>query len=308
MKAVRMTDYGGPEVLVYEDAPDPVAGDDDLLVEVHAASVNPVDWKIRQGGHRASSSISMPHILGVDFSGVVRGVGANVSGFSEGDEVFGVGAQSRDGGYAEMLAIGASQVSFKPASLSHVESAAIALTGLTALYSLDDYAHVAKGETVLIHAGAGGVGSFGIQYARSVGATVWSTASAHNIDYVKSLGAHEVVDYNANDFTKVVPPCDVVYDTIGGDVHIRSFDVLKDGGRFVYVTRTPDGFQPPSNVQYLRPQVDRDGAHMKMIADMVAAGTAWPPEIEIMELKDAVAAHEKSATGHVRGKIVFKVR
>ncbi len=161
MKAVRMTDYGGPEVLVYEDAPEPVAGDDDLLVEVHAASVNPVDWKIRQGGHRASSSITMPHILGVDFSGVVRGVGDNVSGFSEGDEVFGVGAQSRDGGYAEMLAIGADQVSLKPESLSHVESAAIALTGLTALYSLDDYAHVAKDDTVLIHAGAGGVGSFG---------------------------------------------------------------------------------------------------------------------------------------------------
>ncbi|MFT5440404.1 MAG: NADPH:quinone reductase-like Zn-dependent oxidoreductase [Alphaproteobacteria bacterium] len=308
MKAIHMTGYGGPEVLVYTDAPDPVSGVDDVVVDVHAASVNPVDWKIRQGGHRASSEITTPHILGVDFSGVVRTVGAGVKGFSAGDEVFGVCAQSRDGGYAEAVALDASQIALKPASLSHVEAASIALTGLTALYALDDYAQVKAGETVLIHAGAGGVGSFGIQYAKHVGATVWSTASAANHDYVRSLGADEVIDYNSQDFTEVAPMCDVVFDTIGGDVHERSFKILKEGGRFVYVSGPNAGFQPPAGVTYLRPKVDRDGAHMTHISELVAAGAVWPPEISIWKLEDAARAHEESATGHVKGKIVFKIR
>ena len=162
MKAILMTEYGGPDVLVYRDAPDPVAGSGDVVVEVHAASVNPVDWKIRQGGHRASSGITLPHILGVDFSGVVRSVGDGVKEFSAGDEVFGVCAQERDGAYAEAGAFYASQIALTPASLSHVESASIALTGLTALYALNDYAQVKAGETVLIHAGAGGVGGDGV--------------------------------------------------------------------------------------------------------------------------------------------------
>ena len=308
MKAIHMTGYGGPEVLVYTDAPDPVPGADDVLVDVHAASVNPVDWKIRQGGHGASSAITLPHILGVDFSGVLRTVGAGVDGFSAGDEVFGVCAQSRDGGYAEAVALDARQIALKPTSLSHVEAASIALTGLTALYALDDYAQVKAGETVLIHAGAGGVGSFGIQYAKHVGATVWSTASAANHDYVRSLGADEVIDYNSQDFTEIAPMCDVVFDTIGGDVHERSFKILKEGGRFVYGSEPNAGFQPPAGVTYLRPKVDRDGAHMAHISELVAAGAVWPPEISIWKLEDAARAHEESATGHVKGKIVFKIR
>ena len=206
------------------------------------------------------------------------------------------------------MALAASQIALKPPSLSHVESAAIALTGLTALYSLDDYAQVKAGETVLIHAGAGGVGSFGIQYAKHVGATVWSTASAANHDYVRSLGADEVIDYNSQDFTEVAPLCDVVFDTIGGDVHERSFKSLKKGGRFVYVSGPNPGFEPPAGVTYLRPKVDRDGAHMALISELVAAKAVWPPEISIWKLEDAARAHEESAKGHVKGKIVFKIR
>ena len=308
MKAIQMTDFGGPDVLAYRDATDPVPGPGDVVVDVHAASVNPVDWKIRNGGHPACSKLTMPHILGVDFSGVVRTVGEGVVGFSPKDEVFGVCAQERDGAYAEAVALSASQIAFKPPSLSHVETASIALTGLTALYALDDYAKVKAGDTVLIHAGAGGVGGFGIQYAKHVGATVWSTASAANHDYVRSLGADEVIDYNSQDFTEAAPPCDVVFDTVGGDVHARSFEILKEGGRFVYVTRPPDGFKPPEGATYLRPQVNRDGAHIARIAELVAAGAVRPPEIAVWKLEEAARAHEESATGHVRGKIVFKIR
>lgn len=308
MKAIQMDDYGGPDVLVYRDVTDPVPGPDDIVVDIFAASVNPVDWKIRAGDRKDALKIPMPHIPGVDFSGVVRALGANVEGFSPKDEVFGVCAQNRDGAYAEAVAVGAGQIALKPPGLSHVETASIALTGLTALYALDDYAKIRAGETVLIHAGAGGVGGFAIQYARHVGARVWTTASASNHDYVRSLGAEEVIDYTKEDFAEVVPECDVVFDTVGGDVHERSASVLKDGGRLVYVIRPPEGFRPPESISYLRPQVDRNGAHMARIAELVAEGAVWPPEITVMPLEDAAKAHAESAKGHVRGKIVFEIR
>ena len=309
MKAVLMEAYGGAEVLRFGDAPDPAAGPGEIVVDIHAASVNPADWKVREGLRRDSIPLAFPHILGRDLSGVVHATGPGVEEFAPGDEVFAVTDQGQEGAYAGAIAIKAALAARKPADLSHAEAAALALTGLTALVSLEDVAKLAAGETVLIHAGAGGVGSFAVQYARHVGARVFATASAGNRDYVLGLGADEVIDYTSQDFVQAVPPCDVVFDTLGGEVHRRSFDVLRPGGRLVYIAPPPDGFAPPrDDVTVVRPNVARDRPHLERILELVAAGAVRPPEIEHLTLAEAAAAQELSKTGHVRGKIVLMAR
>lgn len=187
-----MEGYGGAEVLRLGEAPEPTAAAGEVVVDIHAASVNPADWKVRQGMRRDTVPVSFPHVLGRDFSGVVREAGAGVGDLAPGDEVFAVTERDREGGYAEAIAIDARLVARKPPALTHVEAAALALTGLTALVALEDDAGLAAGETVLIHGGAGGVGSFAVQYARHVGARVVATASAGNHDYLRGLGADRV--------------------------------------------------------------------------------------------------------------------
>jgi NADPH:quinone reductase-like Zn-dependent oxidoreductase len=309
MKAVLMDDYGGPEVLRLGAAPDPVAGPGEILVEIHAASVNAADWKVREGFRRDDVKLTFPHILGRDFSGVVRQVGPGVTDFAPGDDVFAVIDRGREGGYAEAFAIRAELAAGKPETMSHAEAAALALTGLTALVALEDAAKLRNGETVLIHGGAGGVGSFAVQYAHHVGARVIVTARAVNHDYLRDLGAHEVIDYTSHDFTEAASACDVVFDTIGGEVHARSFAVLKPGGRLVHIAAAPAGFTAPrDDVTVTRPHVGRDRAHLERILELAAEGAVRPPEIKRMPLAEAAAAQELSKTGHVRGKIVFEVR
>ncbi len=309
MKAVLMDDYGGPEVLRLGAAPDPVAGPGEILVEIHAASVNAADWKVREGFRRGDVKLTFPHILGRDFSGVVREVGPGVTDFAPGDDVFAVIERGREGGYAEAFAIPAELAAGKPETISHAEAAALALTGLTALVALEDAAKLRAGETVLIHGGAGGVGSFAVQYASHVGARVIVTARAVNHDYLRDLGAHEVIDYTSHDFTEAAPQCDVVFDTIGGAVHARSFAVLKPGGRLIHIAPPPKDFTPQrDDVTVTRPHVGRDRAHLERILELVAEGAVRPPEIKRMPLAEAAAAQELSKTGHVRGKIVFEVR
>jgi NADPH:quinone reductase-like Zn-dependent oxidoreductase len=309
MKAVLMEGYGGAEVLRFGEAPDPVAGPGEIVVEIHAASVNPADWKVREGLRRDSIPLAFPHILGRDLSGVVRAAGPGVKDFAPGEAVFAVTDQGQDSAYAEAIAIKAALAAKKPAALSHAEAAALALTGLTTLVALEDVARLAASETVLIHAGAGGVGSFAVQYARHVGARVLATASARNRDYVLGLGADEVIDYRSQDFTQAVPVCDVVFDTLGGEVHRRSFAVLRPGGRLVYIAPPPDGFAPPrDDVTVVRPNVARDRQHLERILELVAAGVVRPPAIECLPLAEAAAAQELSKAGHVRGKIVLTAR
>lgn len=309
MKAVLMHGYGGPEVLEYADAPDPKAAPGEIVVEVHAASLNPADWKVREGLRKNDVKARFPHILGRDFSGVVRETGDDVSDFQAGDPVFAVNEQGREGAYAEAIAIPEALAARKPDSLSHAEASALAMTGLTTLRALEDEAKLKTGETILIHAGAGGVGGFAVQYARHVGATVYATASETNHEYVKSLGADFVIDYKKVDFTEAAPPCDVVFDTIGGEVHARSFALLKPGGRLVHIAAGPPGFRPPrEDVRVIRPDVRRDRAHLTRILELAESGAVRPPHIQEMPLADAAAAQEISKTGHVRGKIILRVR
>ena len=307
MKAMLLTGHGGPEMLRYGDAPDPTPKPGEIVVDVHAASVNAADYKVRLGGR--GYNLRFPHILGRDFSGVVAATGEGVSDFSVGDAVFGVNDAGLEGAYAEKLAIKAAIVARKPDRLSHLQAAAMALTGITAIWAIEDTAQLQVGETILIQGGAGGVAGFAIQLAKHLGASVITTASAANTDYVRSLGADRVIDYNAEDFTKVVSGCDVVFDTVGGDVQARSYRVLKPGGRLVWVAPAADGSaQPRSDVAVLRPAVSRDRPHLERIVALLDAGAVSPPPIARYRLQDAAEAHRVSEARHLRGKLVLEVR
>jgi len=307
MKASYIEKNGGPEVLKYGDLPDPVAGPGEVVVDIHAASVNGADWKVRAGSYAPLESF--PYVLGRDLSGVVSAVGEGVTDFKVGDAVFGVCDVGQEGAHAEKIAVKASILARKPDRLSHQAASALALTGLTALVSIEDTLELKPGETILIQGGAGGVASFAVQAAKHIGAHVISTASAGNIDYVKGLGADEVIDYNARDFTKAVSNCDAVFDTVGGDVAMRSFAVLKPGGRAAFIGsggQAPES--PRSDVRSLRPKVGRDREHLERIVELFQAGAIRVPEIKTFSLEDAAEAHKISEGRHFRGKLVFAVR
>ena len=310
MKAMLLTGHGGPEMLRYGDAPDPVAGPGEVVVDIHAASVNAADYKVRLGGGAYNARpLHFPYILGRDFSGVVSALGSGVEDFRVGDPVFGVTDQGVEGAYAEKIAIKAAIIARKPPRLDDDQAAAMALTGLTALWALEDTARLQEGETVLIHGGAGGVAGFAIQLAKHLGATVVTTASARNHDYVRRLGADRVIDYQAQDFTTAVKDCDVVFDTVGGEVQVRSYQVLKPGGRLVWIAAAPPGFTPPrKDVEVLRPNVARDRTHLERIAALFAAGAVNPPAITRYPLAEAAEAHRVSESRHLQGKLVLIVR
>ena len=308
MKAILLAKHGGPEMLRYADAPDPVAGPGEVVVDIHAASVNAADCKVRAGGGRYSLQ-KFPHILGRDFSGVVGAVGSGVKDFTIGDAVFGVTDQGIEGAYAEKIAIKAAIIAKKPASLGHAEAAALALTGLTALWAIEDTARLQKGETILIQGGAGGVAGVAIQLARHIGAKVITTASGDNHEYVRNLGAERAIDYRKEDFSSTVSGCDVVFDTVGGDAQVRSYKVLKPGGRLVWIAPAPADFHPArKDIHVLRPEVRRDRPHLERLLALVAAGAVRPPPIRHFKLADAAEAHRVSDTRHLRGKLILDVR
>jgi NADPH:quinone reductase-like Zn-dependent oxidoreductase len=307
MKAAYFEENGGPEVLKYGDLPDPVAGPGQIVVDIHAASVNGADWKVRSGSYAPTTEF--PYVLGRDFSGVVSAVGEGVGDLKVGDAVFGVCDVGQEGTYAEKIAMKASIVAKKPDKLSHEEAAALALTGLTAMVSIEDTIKLQPGETILIQGGAGGVASFAIQLAKHIGAKVITTTSAKNVDYVRGLGADQVIDYNAGDFTKAVSNVDAVFETVGGDVAMKSFAVVKPGGRAAFIGsggKAPES--PRAEVKSLRPAVGRDREHLERVGELVASGAIRPPEIKTYPLFEAEAAHRVSESRHFRGKLILKVR
>ena len=308
MKAMLLMGHGGPDMMKFGEAPDPKAGPGEVVVDIHVASVNGADPKVRRGGGRYALD-KFPHILGRDFSGVVSEVGAGVSDFKVGDAVFGVTDQGIEGAYAEKIAIKAAIVAKKPASLSHAEAAALGLISLTALTAIEDTAHLKAGQTILIQGGAGGVAGFGVQLAKHIGATVISTASAGNLAYVRGLGADQVIDYNREDFTAIGPVCDVVFDTVGGGVRAGCYAVLKPGGKLVWIAPASEGFQPNrKDVETLRPDVKRDRTHLERLLALLAAGAIRPPTIVTYKLADAAQAHRVSEGRHLQGKLVLEVR
>lgn len=309
MKAVRIHRYGGPEVLTYEDAPQPAIAEDDVLIRVHAAAVNPVDWKIREGYLQGFLDYDLPLTLGWDVSGVVEAVGANVTTFKPGDQVYSRPNIERDGAYAEYIAVNASEVAFKPKTIDHVQAAAVPLAGITAWHCLFEAAQLSAGQRVLIHAAAGGVGSYAVQFARWKGAHVIGTASARNRDFLMELGAHEVIDYQTTAFESAVEPVDVVFDTIGGEVQERSWQVVKPGGMLVSVVSPPSEEQAAAHhcrsaYVFIQPRAD----WLTEMAQLIDAGQVKTIVDAVLPLSQAAEAHQLSQSGHTRGKIVFQVR
>jgi len=307
MKAAYIERNGGPEVFKYGDLPDPKPGPGDVVVDIVASTVNGADWKVRNGDY--GTKLNFPYVLGRDFSGTVAAVGEGVTDFKAGDAVFGVLPPGQEGTYAEKVSVKAAVIAKKPDSLSHVNAAALSLIGLTAQNAVEDTLKLKAGETILIQGGAGGVASYAIQLAKHLGARVITTTSSANVDYAKSLGADQVVDYGKEDFTKLGQVADAVFETVGGDVAMKSFQVLKAGGRAAFIAsggKAPES--PRADAQSLRPPVPRTRAAMERVAELFSKGAIKPPEIKLYKLQQAADAHRISEGRHFRGKLVFQVR
>jgi NADPH:quinone reductase-like Zn-dependent oxidoreductase len=308
MKAVRIHSFGGPEVLSYEETPRPQVNPDDVLIKVHAAAINPVDWKIREGYLRGFIDYELPVTLGWDVSGVVEEVGGAVTDLRVGDEVYSRPDITRDGAYAEYIAVRASEAAPKPRSLDHVQAASVPLAALTAWAALFDTADLQPDQTVLIHAAAGGVGSFAVQLAKWKGARVIGTASAANHGLLRELGADELIDYTAARFEEVARGVDVVLDTIGGDTLERSWGVLRPGGVLVSVVAQPDEATAAQHgVRGASIFIQPDKSRLVKLAELIDAGHVRPEVSAVLPLAEARQAQELSQSGHVRGKIVLRV-
>ncbi|HEY0737336.1 MAG TPA: NADP-dependent oxidoreductase [Herpetosiphonaceae bacterium] len=308
IKAVRIHAYGGPDQLVYEDAPKPEPAADELLVRVHAAAINPVDWKVRLGYLREFSPYELPLILGWDVSGVVEAVGAAVTNFKVSDEIYSRPDLTRSGAYTEYMVLRASEAAHKPRSIDHIHAAAVPLAALTAWASLFDAGQLEAGQKVLIHAAAGGVGTFAVQLAKWKGAHVIGTASSRNRDFLQQLGVDEFVDYTSTKFEDVVRDVDVVFDTIGGETQERSWQVLKPGGVLVSVISPPA--QETADQHGVRQAyifIDPNAARLTEIAGLIDDGTIKPIVETVLPLSETRQAHELSESGHARGKIVLRV-
>jgi len=308
MRSVCIFAFGGPEVLRYEDTPCPHPGDGEVLVRVHAAGVNPIDWKVREGKLEGVLPHTLPLILGWDVSGVVEGLGTNLTRFKLGDEVYGRPDVRRDGAYAEFIAVRESELALKPRSVDHIHAAAFPIAGLTAWQALFDAGGLAAGQRVLIHAAAGGVGSLAVQLAKWKGAETIGTASGRNRGLLIKLGIDQVVDYQRERFEEVVAPVDLVLDTLGGDVQERSWKVLKPGGLLVsIVSPPPEGAGAAHGARQAYVFAQADPVQLAEIAALAEAEKLKAIVETILPLSDATRAQELSQQGHTRGKIVLRV-
>jgi NADPH:quinone reductase-like Zn-dependent oxidoreductase len=307
MAAVSITAFGGPEVLQVRQVPRPVAGPGELLVEVRAAGVNPVDTGVRAGQSQGIANARLPYIPGYDVSGIVVAVGDGVTRFAPGDEVFAMLHLRRGGAYAEYAIVRDDEAARKPARATHAEAASLPLVALTAWQALFDTADLQPGQTVLIHAGAGGVGSVAIQLAKSRGARVIATASERNHDFLRSLGADVVIDYTTQRFEEVAREVDVVLDPIGGETQARSLGTLRQGGVLVGLMGLGQAGRAAQHVRATAILVDPDTAALARIAQLVDAGDVRPIVSHLLPLAQAPEAHRQSETGRTRGKIVLAV-
>jgi NADPH:quinone reductase and related Zn-dependent oxidoreductases len=309
MKAVVINQYGGRENLHEQQVPDPVPAEHQVIVRLAATSINPIDWKLREGYLKQKFDWPFPIILGWDVAGVITETGEQVKGWKTGDRVFARPATTPQGSYAALAPVDDHLLVRIPDNLSFAEAASVPLAGLTAWQALFDNAHLQKGEKVLIHAGAGGVGSLAVQFARNKGAFVITTASKENAAFLKSLGADQVIDYHTTLFTDVLSDIDVVFDTLGGTIQQDSFKVLKPGtGRLVSIVQAPDPdlafrYHVKAEAIWLR----ENGRQLKEIAALLeegkvraVVGSRFP--FSEQGVRDA---HKLSETHHARGKIVI---
>jgi NADPH:quinone reductase-like Zn-dependent oxidoreductase len=305
MKAIRFHEHGGREVLKYEDARRPTPAEDELLVRVIAAGVNPVDALIRRGGRRAQ----LPFTPGHDLAGIVESVGPGVTTFRPGDDVYACLPLDRGGAYAEFAIVREEEAAPKPQTASFAEAAAVGVAALTAWQAFFDTADLQPGQTVLIHGGSGGVGTMAIQLAKWKGARVIATASTRNQDYLKELGADVAIDYTTQRFEDIAKDVDVVLDAVGGETRDRSIPTLKQGGILITIAGPPVPQDAARNagIRATGMLVKRSGEQLRKIAELIDSGDLKIVVSQELPLSKAAKAHEQIETKHTRGKIVLKV-
>jgi alcohol dehydrogenase len=332
MRAMMIDRYGKVPMRLTE-VPAPEIGEYEVLAEIHAASINPVDFKIRDGKVKLLVNYKMPLILGNDFSGVVEKVGAKVTRFKVGDEIYARPRKSKIGTFAEYIAIHEDDIALKPANLSFEEAASIPLVGLTSYQALTDILQLQKGQKILIHAGSGGVGTFAIQLAKLMGAAVATTASEAGANLVESLGADEMINYKTEKFEELLRNYDSVFDTLGGEVLEKSFGVLKSGGKIVSVSGLPNArfgkeygsgifktllfsaashkltaLEKKHNVEYTFLFMKPSGEQLRIIANFIETGKIKPVIDRVFPFEDAEKAMEYAESGRAKGKIIVKIK
>ncbi|MBU8769469.1 NADP-dependent oxidoreductase [Cytobacillus oceanisediminis] len=332
MRAMVIDRYGKVPMRLAE-MPTPEIGEYEVLAEIHAASINPVDFKIRDGKVKLLVKYKMPLILGNDFSGVVAKVGAKVTRFKVGDEIYARPRKSKIGTFAEYLAIHEEDIALKPKNLSFEEAASIPLVGLTSYQALTDILQLQKGQKILIQAGAGGVGTFAIQLAKLLGATVATTASVAGASLVKSLGADEIINYKTEKFDEILKNYDAVFDTLGGEILEKSFEVIKSGGKIVSVSGLPNArfgkeygsglfktllfsaashkltaLEKKHNGHYTFLFMKPSGEQLRIIANFIETGKIKPIIDRVFPFEDAQNAMEYAESGRAKGKIILKIR
>ncbi|GAB6930919.1 NADP-dependent oxidoreductase [Paenibacillus sp. JCM 10914] len=333
MKAMSIEKYGKNVPLLMSERPLPGIGDHDVLVEIHAASLNPIDFKIKEGKVKLLLKYKFPLILGNDFSGVVVQVGKLVQAFKPGDEVYGRPRKSRIGTLAEYIAVHEEDISLKPHNLNFAEAASIPLVGLTTYQAFTEILDLQQGHKILIHAGAGGVGTFAIQLAKWMGAYVATTASEKGYELVKGLGADQIINYKKENFAEILSEYDAVYDTLGGTALVQSFRILKPGGRIVSISGVPNAafgkeaqlnwwktallsiisrkitaLEKENQVRYRYLFMKPSGAQLTIIKDYIEAGHIKPVIDKVFTLRDADQALRYLEEGGAKGKVVIKVR
>jgi len=310
MRAWRIRAYGGPEVMALEEAPVPRPGPGQLLIRVRAASVNPIDWKMRRGLLAGTFPLAFPRTLGRDCAGEVAALGEGVKGFDPGTMVAGVADPRSDGTHAEFTLLPAAQAAPVPVpeGVDAAAAASLCVAGLSAYITLVEVAQVGPGQRVLVHAGAGGVGSLAIQIGKHGGAEVLATASAANREYCIGLGAARVIDYRSEDFAAAAAPCDVVLDTLGGETHLRSQRALGSGGLLVALNAAPIPAGPRrEDVRVVMAQVQPTRARLDRIFQWAAAGVLRAQVARVFAFENAPQAYDASESGHARGKLVITV-
>lgn len=307
MKAIRIHAYGGAETLQYDEVPRPEPKSGEVLIQVYAAGVNPIDWKIREGYLKQIFDYPLPAIVGTDVAGVVASVGDGVTTLQPGQAVYGVVDMTLSGAYAEYALGYADAIAPKPQTLDYIHAASVPIVAMTAWQALFDGANLQPGQTVLIHGAAGGVGSYAIQLAKWKGAQVVATASAANIDYVQSLGADRVIDYTTQLFEQQVKDVDVVLDLVGGETQARSWQIIRSGGTLVSTLGVP-GSGIPQGIKaipvFVNPRVN---SQLQQIAQLIDDGHIKVTVEQTFDLSEAAKAQEISQHGHPRGKLVLQV-
>jgi len=305
IRKFRIHSFGGPEVLQGDDVEPSLPDASQILVAVKAASVNPVDFKIRSGKYPAVKEDRLPYALGRDVSGVVEKCGAQATIFKIGDEVFGM-VGINGGGYAEKVVLDQKAIARKPPSLDHVHATAIPLAGQTAWQGLFRWGQLKAGQSVLIHGGSGGVGHFAVQFAKAKGARVLTTVSTDNVEFARSLGADVVIDYKTQRFEDHASDLDMVFDLIDGEARERSWPLLKRGGVLVSTLTDPSQDKAKEHgIRAMRYTVEADGAELAEIADLVTAGKVKPHVARTYPLAEATEALSEVEKGHSVGKTVL---